>query len=62
MDRPMSPSEVSAMLSMDIEHVRKKLSLMKKAGQVGTTGWGLYQPVAETDAQKVGQDAFDFDE
>jgi DNA-binding IclR family transcriptional regulator len=62
MDRSMSPSEISALLAMEVEHVRKKLSLMKKVGHVRTTGWELYQPVVEKDAQEVGQDAFDFNE
>ena len=62
MDRPMSPSEISALLSMEVEHVRKKLSLMKKAGQVSTNVRGLYQPPEHTGPQNLRQNAFELDE
>jgi len=62
MDRPMSPSEVSAVLAMDYEKVRKMLFFMKKAGDISTEGRGLYQSSAQASSQDVRQNAFDLSE
>ncbi len=59
MDRPMSPSEISAMLSMDYEKVRKKLFLMNKAELIYSTGRGLYQPCERMSGPDMVQRSFD---
>jgi hypothetical protein len=49
-DHPLSPSEIATALDLENDVVRKKLSLMKKDGQVLSETYGLYQlkpPVPE---------------
>ncbi len=62
MDRPMSPTEIAAILAMDYEKVRKALFFMKKAGDISTEGRGLYQSSQQADPQDVVQNTFDLSE
>ena len=47
-DQPLSPMEIATTLGLDTDIVRKKLSLMKQAGQIGSAARGLYQLKAST--------------
>ncbi len=42
-DQPLSPMEIATTLGLDTDIVRKKLSLMRQSGQIGSAGRGLYQ-------------------
>jgi len=47
--RPLSPTEVASELGLEYEVARKKLSLMKLAGQLCSSKRGVYQLASNTD-------------
>ncbi len=59
MARPMSPSEVSAMLAMDYERVRKKLTALKNADLVQQVDRGSYAVKEHSSAPESIQHALD---
>jgi DNA-binding IclR family transcriptional regulator len=57
-DHPLSTKEIAEQLSLEYSSATKKLSLMKKEGQISSSGRGLYQsnrpvPALETTLEYI---------